>query len=163
MSTRQDWLDWRGRVLGVLRLAQDVIDIGGVDTQPSIDCKAAMAELIQLAPSTEEEPVAMRLKCPACGELHIDEGEFATKPHHTHACQHCGHTWRPAIVPTTGVRFLPGFKNEEPPIDWKSVLPHQIRVACAECGSDTNAPGTFRYVFRDGAWHCGRHAAPEAP
>lgn len=57
--------------------------------------------------------IPMRLNCPECGELHIDEGEFATKPHHTHSCQHCGMTWRPAVVPTMGVRFLPGFRNEE--------------------------------------------------
>ncbi len=43
---------------------------------------------------------------------HVDLGEFATKPHHTHACQRCGHVWRPAIVPTVGVQFLPGFKND---------------------------------------------------
>ncbi|HVY79842.1 MAG TPA: DNA-directed RNA polymerase subunit alpha C-terminal domain-containing protein [Steroidobacteraceae bacterium] len=55
----------------------------------------------------------MRLVCPRCGTLHIDEGEFATKPHHTHACQSCGEVWRPAIVATVGVRFLPGFKNAE--------------------------------------------------
>ena len=60
------------------------------------------------------EPVPIRLECPTCGELHIDEGEFATKPHHTHACQHCGAVWRPAVVATVGVRFLPGFKNEAP-------------------------------------------------
>lgn len=60
-------------------------------------------------PST---PVPMRLTCPACNTLHIDEGDFATKPHHTHACQACGAVWRPAIVPTVGVRFLPGFKND---------------------------------------------------
>lgn len=58
------------------------------------------------------EPIPMRLLCPVCGELHIDEGEFATKPHHTHACQACGHVRRPAIVSTVGVRFLPGFKDE---------------------------------------------------
>lgn len=58
------------------------------------------------------EPIPMLLWCPECGERHIDEGEFATKPHHTHACQRCGMVWRPAIVPTCGVRFLPGFKNE---------------------------------------------------
>lgn len=57
------------------------------------------------------EPVPMILHCPACGERHIDEGEFATKPHHTHACQSCGVVWRPAIVATVGVQFLPGFKN----------------------------------------------------
>ena len=57
----------------------------------------------------------MLLWCPACGERHIDEGEFATRAHHTHACQHCGMVWRPAITPTVGVRFLSGFKNEEQP------------------------------------------------
>ena len=56
-------------------------------------------------------PVPIRLECPSCGELHIDEGDFATKPHHTHACQSCGAVWRPAVVATVGVRFLPGFKN----------------------------------------------------
>lgn len=59
-------------------------------------------------------PIPMRLICEGCGELHIDEAEFATKPHHTHSCQHCGMTWRPAVVSTVGVRFLPGFKNAEP-------------------------------------------------
>jgi hypothetical protein len=58
-----------------------------------------------------EAPIPMRLICPACSALHIDEGEFATKPHHTHACQSCGNVWRPAIVATFGVQFLPGFKN----------------------------------------------------
>jgi hypothetical protein len=57
------------------------------------------------------KPIPMRLICEGCGKLHIDEGEFATKPHHTHSCQFCGLTWRPAVVPTVGVRFLPGFKN----------------------------------------------------
>ncbi len=60
----------------------------------------------------ENTPVPMLLWCPECNERHIDEGPFAAKPHHTHACQVCGHVWRPAIVPTCGVRFLPGFKNE---------------------------------------------------
>lgn len=59
-----------------------------------------------------QAPIPMRLPCPDCGALHIDEGEFATRPHHTHACQECGAVWRPAVVHTVGVRFLPGFKNE---------------------------------------------------
>jgi hypothetical protein len=54
----------------------------------------------------------MLLWCPACAARHIDEGEFATKEHHTHACQSCGMVWRPAVVPTVGVQFLPGFKEE---------------------------------------------------
>lgn len=59
-----------------------------------------------------QEPIPMLLTCPECGKRHVDAGEFATKPHHTHVCQHCGMTWRPAIVPTVGVQFLPGFKDE---------------------------------------------------
>jgi len=57
-------------------------------------------------------PIPMFLTCPMCNVRHIDEGEFATEPHHTHACQGCGLTWRPAVVCTVGVMFLPGFKNE---------------------------------------------------
>lgn len=52
------------------------------------------------------EPIRMRLPCEQCGELHIDEGEFANKPHHTHQCEKCGLVWRPAIVETVGVRSL---------------------------------------------------------
>ena len=63
--------------------------------------------------ATEPAPIPMVLTCPSCGERHIDRDSFAVRPHHTHACQHCGLTWRPAIVPTVGVEFLPGFKNVE--------------------------------------------------
>lgn len=58
-------------------------------------------------------PIPMLLTCPVCGKRHIDEGDFATKEHHTHACQHCGTVWRPAIVFTVGVQFLPGYRNGE--------------------------------------------------
>lgn len=59
----------------------------------------------------KNNPIPMLLTCPCCGERHVDDGEFATKVHHTHACQHCGTCWRPAIVNTVGVQFLPGFKD----------------------------------------------------
>lgn len=62
-----------------------------------------------------DKPIPMLLWCPECGARHVDVGEFASKSHHSHACQHCGHVWRPAIVPTVGVQFLPGFKD--PPQD----------------------------------------------
>ena len=60
------------------------------------------------------DPIPMILWCPVCMFRHVDVGEFATRPHHTHSCQNCGMCWRPAIVATVGVHFLPGFKNEEP-------------------------------------------------
>ena len=85
-----------------------------------VKCASDVGALVEarttskIASPPSPEPVPIRLHCPACGELHVDEGEFAHKPHHTHACQNdeCGMVWRPAIVPTVGVRFLPGFKNE---------------------------------------------------
>lgn len=60
----------------------------------------------------ERITVPMIMHCPICTERHIDEGPFADKPHHTHACQGCGFVWRPAKVNTHGVRFLPGYSNE---------------------------------------------------
>lgn len=51
-------------------------------------------------------PIPVILTCPSCNARHIDVGEFATRVHHTHSCQTCGLTWRPAIVPTVGVQFL---------------------------------------------------------
>lgn len=59
----------------------------------------------------EPKPIPMLLLCPECRHRHVDEGEFAIRPHHTHACQECGWVWRPAVVDTVGVRFLPGFKD----------------------------------------------------
>lgn len=75
--------------------------------------RETIREMTAIAESRKESPVPipMLLWCPECGHRHIDVGEFETKVHHTHACQNCGHVWRPAIGATTGVKFLPGFKN----------------------------------------------------
>lgn len=45
----------------------------------------------------------IRMSCPKCLYQHIDRGEWATREHKTHQCQHCGHEWRPFDVPTFGV------------------------------------------------------------
>lgn len=60
-----------------------------------------------------DPPVKMLLWCPMCSTRHVDVGEFAFFSHHTHACQECGLTWRPAVVATVGVQFLPGFSAAE--------------------------------------------------
>jgi len=70
------------------------------------------AAALRFAGSVEPAPVPMRLRCPRCDRLHVDKGAFSTRPHHTHACQFCGEVWRPALVATVGVRFLPGFRDE---------------------------------------------------
>ncbi len=75
---------------------------------PSHEIRALLLTRIEILP----EPIPMILHCPECAERHIDENGWEIKIHYTHACQNCGLVWRPAIVPTIGVRFLPGFKNE---------------------------------------------------
>lgn len=67
---------------------------------------------VEIPGPADISPVAMLLWCPECGDRHIDVGEFATRVHHTHACQSCGMTWRPAVQPTVGVQWLPGFKDK---------------------------------------------------
>lgn len=95
-----------------------------------------LRELFNRAHEATQAPVPMLLHCPMCHTRHIDEGEFATKKHHTHACQgyvvdegkrrRCGHVWRPAIVATVGVEALPGFVNET--VDGESLVGKHARV-----------------------------------
>lgn len=59
------------------------------------------------------EGIPMLLWCPQCHQRHIDGVDsngvdWAATKHRTHACQHCGMQWCPALVPTQGVQFLPG-------------------------------------------------------
>ena len=77
------------------------------------------------------DPIPMILHCPECAQRHIDVGGFATKVHHTHACQHCGMVWRPAVVATVGVRFLPGFKSME--TDWRICHHDLLAASCPQC------------------------------
>lgn len=70
----------------------------------------ALFEFLEPDTVADTFTVPIILHCPICTERHIDEGEFEKKVHHTHACQFCGHVWRPAKVNTHGVRFLPGYK-----------------------------------------------------
>jgi len=57
---------------------------------------------------SDSSPVPVVIACPACGEQHIDEGEWATtRTHKTHQCQGCGHEWRPFPYATVGVSALP--------------------------------------------------------
>ena len=102
---------------------------------------------------TIDDPIPMLLWCPECGERHIDVGEFATKVHHTHSCQHCGHVWRPAIVPTCGVQFLPGFKNK----DICVICDRQAGSTQDRCGVEDGIPLGPVEPCGD----CGRMACPD--
>lgn len=100
-------------------------------------------------------PIPMRLHCPArnddgsmCGFLHVDAGEFLTNPHHTHACQKCGHTWRPAKEHTVGVQFIPGFRDEQ-------------AATSAQSGASSDHVGATRTDSRE--YEAGAHPNPFAP
>jgi hypothetical protein len=98
---------WWDLITPALRDRLDAVSLG--DGGLSATSSAEPVRTIDvLSPS-----LPLLLHCPMCGARHIDEGEQATKPHRTHACQLCGHLWAPAVVETVGVRFLPGCKNED--------------------------------------------------
>ena len=79
-------------------------------------------------------PIPMILHCPKCTERHIDRGEFAMKFHHTHACQSCGFVWRPAVVATVGVQFLPGFKDRVETRAFETCPDHNYVLPCPAMG-----------------------------
>ena len=39
--------------------------------------------------------------------------------------------WRPAVINTVGVKFLPGFKNKEEPL-----VPRRSAIYCASCDAN---------------------------
>lgn len=78
-----------------------------VKDPPVISMILTCPGLVNLDPNDPASPLI------PCGARHIDKGAFATKAHHTHSCQRCGHTWRPAKEYTRGVHFIPGFKDAD--------------------------------------------------
>lgn len=90
-----------------------MFELDGWPTMIKMDlCDASMLVVTAPAKTAAPAPIPMLIWCPDCRVRHVDAGEFATKPHHTHACQACGCVWRPAIEPTVGVQFLPGFVDD---------------------------------------------------
>jgi hypothetical protein len=72
------------------------------DNEISVDAsitaeQAKAASDVDFAASLSEElyvPPRVPLFCPFCGAQHIDEGEWATTPHHKHLCALCKKTFR---------------------------------------------------------------------
>jgi hypothetical protein len=67
------------------------------------DARAALRTAERYAARVASEPERLALWCPKCGARHLDEGEWATRPHRTHLCLACGETWRPSERATVGV------------------------------------------------------------
>jgi hypothetical protein len=70
----------------------------------------------QMIPPADPTPIDIVLFCPNCGAQHIDEPQpergWQNPPHRSHECQFCkdlqgnAFVWRPADVPTNGVREI---------------------------------------------------------
>lgn len=94
------------------------------------------------------DPIPMILFCPSCGVQHIDAeephrldcvsqvggiapepcdcGRWTNPSHLSHLCHGCGHVWRPADVPTTGVAEITtrGGRDTPEPIRGNVLTPH---------------------------------------
>lgn len=95
---------------GIDAVLNDLASLGN-GGPPASEHNRWVDELRSALAALANRPIPMKLQCPNCFSTHEDEGEWATKPHTSHTCQGCGLTWKPALVPTVGVRFLPGTKN----------------------------------------------------
>lgn len=97
---------------------------------PAGKAEWALRKLLARRPE-QSEPIDMVLHCPACGMQHIDapEPEFgpsvdgsgdmplwSNPPHRSHLCHGCGHIWRPADVPTNGVKAVNTTGKADSPI-----------------------------------------------
>lgn len=78
------------------------------------------------------DPIPMIIYCPMCCYQHLDEGEWATRLHRTHQCQHCSHKWRPANVATVGVAKL----LEQLPKDLNSEAATWAEQEWAKCNNE---------------------------
>jgi hypothetical protein len=131
--------------------------------------------------STDADPIPMLLFCPACGTQHIDAPESAlvwtggavpepshdettwdNPPHRSHLCHGCGHIWRPADVPTTGVAAIKTRGSADSPtpppggVGWK-LVPRERTEAMRTAA--INAPwGDYGAV-----WRAMYDAAPAQP
>jgi hypothetical protein len=64
--------------------------------RPAVEPTAAQ---MLLFPADGQPVLNAHMTCPSCGKRHVDEGEWATRPHLRHRCvddvagQGCGHEW----------------------------------------------------------------------
>lgn len=93
----------------------------------------------QAAPAAQ--PIDMVLHCPKCGLQHIDAPDERTpdwknEPHRSHLCHGCGHIWRPADVPTNGVRAVKTRGKADSAAPAAAVGPSEGWFGrCDQCGS----------------------------
>ena len=105
---------------------------------PIVKIQSSNQEYIEVLIRPVEVPIDMLLWCPACHTQHVDEPDERTAawdnpPHRSHLCHACGAIWRPADVPTNGVRAIKtrGKADTWPDRDEVSRIERAIRDAQA--------------------------------
>jgi hypothetical protein len=80
--------------------------LGAVGTSAYSEAELIVRDLNELS-TMEVVPEPMLIFCPVCHRQHVDEPDPAqgwdNPPHNSHLCHGCGHTFRLADMPTTGV------------------------------------------------------------
>lgn len=105
-----------------------------------------------------DEPIPMVLYCPQCGLQHVDEPDLANgwnnPPHKSHLCHGCDCIWRPADVPTVGVRRI---ETKGQADNWEPFLGTNVSpsgylpgepLLCEGCDKPV-LRGQFVHVYRD--------------
>jgi len=72
-----------------------------------IDHLSQQGHLTKTVDEWRDKPIPIVINCPECNTVHVDEDEWKERPHKTHECQCCRHTWRPCNFATVGVFTLP--------------------------------------------------------
>lgn len=104
----------------------------------------AAARAMRAAQSQQAAPIDMVLHCRKCGLQHIDAPEdevdmqcntnsvpgvmWANPPHRSHLCHGCGHIWRPADVPTNGVKEIKTKGKADSPLKQEGTDAHSVTV-----------------------------------
>lgn len=52
-----------------------------------------VTSLLPSCPALDKPLIKACLYCLHCGKPHVDRGEWATRIHRTHLCEHCGKEW----------------------------------------------------------------------
>lgn len=75
----------------------------------------------------EPVPIPMILFCPNCGVQHIDAADRTEWCILSHVCTYCRHQWRPADVPTNGVKEIKTLGNKDSPEIVRGVIDKTAR------------------------------------
>lgn len=91
------------------------------DREAALNCVDVLWAAARAQADSQPAPIDMVLHCPACGLQHIDAPDERTpdwknEPHRSHLCHGCGHIWRPADVPTNGVKAVKTTGKADSPI-----------------------------------------------